>query len=81
MIAVIAAMANGAVRLSIELRLVCFINVFRKKYANGHHKEESVTKTLSLNKQLGGCRHFGFFSKCCSLVSPLLGDVEKPQEL
>jgi len=34
-----ATVANGAVRLSIGLRLV-----FQKGDANGHHKVESMTK-------------------------------------
>jgi len=41
-----ATVANGAVRLSIGLGLVCFIHVFRKGDANGHHKVESVTKII-----------------------------------
>ena len=40
MIAIIATVANGAVRLSIGLRLVGFIHAF-KSDANGHHKVES----------------------------------------
>jgi len=32
----------AAVRLSISLRLVGFIDVFQKGDANGHHKVESV---------------------------------------
>jgi len=44
MIAIIATVANGAVRLSIGLRLVGFIHVFQESDANGHHKVESVTK-------------------------------------
>ena len=47
MIAIIATVANGAVRLSIGLRLVGFIHVFLKKGdANGHHKVESVAKII-----------------------------------
>ena len=46
MCAIIAAVANGAVRLSIGLRLVGFIHVFQKSDANGHHKVESVTKII-----------------------------------
>jgi len=42
MIAIIATVANGEVRLSIGLRLVGFIHVFHKSYANGPHKVESV---------------------------------------
>jgi len=44
MIAIIATVANGAVRLSIGLRLVGFIHVFQKGDANRHHKVESVAK-------------------------------------
>jgi len=55
--------ANGAVRLSIGLRLVGFIHVFQKGDANGHHKVESVAKLLSLNKQLGDSCCFGFVFK------------------
>ena len=46
MFAIIAAVANGAVRLSIELRLVGFIHVFQKGYANGHYNVESVAKII-----------------------------------
>ena len=50
MIAIIAiyTVANGAVRLSIGLRLVGFIHVglFQKGDANGHHKVESVAKII-----------------------------------
>jgi len=46
MIAIIDAVANGAVRLSIRLRLVGFIHVFQKGDANGHHKVESVAKII-----------------------------------
>jgi len=45
-IAITATVANGAVRLSILLRLVGFINVFQKVDANGHHKVESVAKII-----------------------------------
>jgi len=41
-IAIIATLANGAVRLSIGLRLVGFIHIFQEGDANGHHKVESV---------------------------------------
>ena len=63
MIAIIATVANGAVQLSIGLRLVGFIHVFQKGDANGHHKVESVAKLLSLNKQLGDSCCFGFVFK------------------
>ena len=46
MIAITATVANGAVRLSIGLRLVGFIHVFQKGDANGHHKVESVAKII-----------------------------------
>ena len=48
MIAITAmyTVANGAVRLSIGLRLVGFIHVFQKSNANGHHKVESVAKII-----------------------------------
>jgi len=46
MIAIIATVANGAVRLFIGLRLVGFIHVFQKGDANGHHKAESVVKII-----------------------------------
>ena len=46
MIAIIATLANGAVRLSIGLRLVGFIHVFQKVDANGHHKIESMAKII-----------------------------------
>jgi len=46
MFAIIAAVANGAFRLSIGLRLVGFIHVFQKGDANGHHKVESVAKII-----------------------------------
>jgi len=46
MIAITATVANGAVRLSIGLRLVGFIHVFKKGDANGHHKVESVAKII-----------------------------------
>ena len=50
MIAITATVVNGAVQLSIGLRLVGFIHVFQKGDANGHHKVESVAKKLlSLN--------------------------------
>jgi len=39
-------MANGAVRLSIGLRIVAFIHVLQKGDANGHHKVKSVTKII-----------------------------------
>jgi len=39
-----ATVANGAFRLSIGRRLVCFIHVFQKGDANGNHKVESVAK-------------------------------------
>jgi len=39
-----ATVANGAVRLSIGLWLVCFIHVFQKGDGNGHHKEETMAK-------------------------------------
>ena len=42
MIAITATVANGAVRLSIGLRLVGF----KKGDANGHHKVESVDKII-----------------------------------
>ena len=42
-----ATVANGAVRLSIGLRLVGFIHVFQKGDANGHHKVESVAKIIN----------------------------------
>ena len=45
-IAITATVANGAVRLSIGLRLVGCILVFQKGDANGHHKVESVAKIL-----------------------------------
>jgi len=44
MIAIIATVANGAVRLSIGLRFVGFIHVFQEGDANRHHKVESVAK-------------------------------------
>jgi len=46
MFAIIAAVANGAVRLFIGLRLVGFIHVFQKVDANRHHKVESVAKNI-----------------------------------
>ena len=49
MIAIIATVANGAVRLSSVLRLVGFIHVayFKKvMQINGHHKVESVAKII-----------------------------------
>ena len=46
MIAIIATVANGAVRLSVGLRLVGFIHVYQKGDTNGHHKVESVTKII-----------------------------------
>ena len=47
MIAIIAAVANVSVRLSIGLRLVVgFIDVFQEGDANGHHKVESVAKII-----------------------------------
>jgi len=46
MIAIIATLANGAVRLSIGLRLVGFIHVFQKGDAYEHHKVESVAKII-----------------------------------
>jgi len=50
MIAIVATVANGAVRLSVGLRLVGFIHVglFQKGDANGHHKVESVAKIIIL---------------------------------
>jgi len=49
MIAIIAAVANVSVRLSIGLRLVVgFIDVFQEGHANGHHKVESVAKNYYL---------------------------------
>jgi len=44
--AIMATMANSAVRLSIGLRLVGFIHVFQKHDANGLHKVESVAKII-----------------------------------
>jgi len=46
MIAITATVANGAVRLSIGLRVVGFIHVFQEGDANGHHKVESVAKII-----------------------------------
>jgi len=46
MFAIIAAVANGAVRLSVGLRLVGFIHVFQEGDANGHHKVKSVAKII-----------------------------------
>jgi len=46
MTAIIATVANGAVRLSIGLRLVGFIHVFQKGDANGHHNVERVAKII-----------------------------------
>jgi len=46
MIAIIATVANGAVRFSTGLRFVGFIHVFQKGDANGHHKVESVAKII-----------------------------------
>ena len=46
MIAIIARVGNGAVRLFIGLRLVGFIHVFQKCDVNGHHKVESVAKII-----------------------------------
>ena len=46
MIAITATVANGAVRLSIGLRLVGFIHVFQEGDANRHHKVESVAKII-----------------------------------
>ena len=46
MIAITATVANGAVRLSIGLRLVGFIHVVQKGDANGRHKVESVAKFI-----------------------------------
>ena len=46
LLAITATVTNGAVRLSIGLRLVGFIHVFQKGDANGHHKVESVAKIL-----------------------------------
>ena len=65
MIAITATMANGAVRLSIGLRVVEFIHVFQKSDANGHHKVESVTKIIifELKNLIGGSRCFGFVFK------------------
>ena len=83
MIAIIVTVANGAVRLSIGLRLVGFIQVFQKSDANGHHKVESVTKLLSLNYKLNW-RQLLFwicFQSASNLVCPSLGDVEKLQKL
>jgi len=48
MIAIIARVANGAVRLSIGLRVAGFIYVFQEGDANGHHKVESVAKNYYL---------------------------------
>ena len=45
MIAIIATVANGAVRLSIGLRLG-FIHVYQEGDADGHHKVESVAKII-----------------------------------
>jgi len=55
LIAIVATVANGAVQLSVGLRLVGFIHVFQKGDANGHHKVA--------NKQLGGSCCFGFVFK------------------
>ena len=44
MIAIIAKVANGAVRLSVDLRLVRF--VFQEGDANGHNEVESVAKII-----------------------------------
>jgi len=46
MLAIIAAVANGAVRLSSVLRLFGSIHVFQKSDANGHHNVESVAKII-----------------------------------
>ena len=43
MIAIIVTVANGAVRLSIGLRLVGFIHVFQEGDANGRHKVDDLT--------------------------------------
>ena len=48
MIAITATVANGAVGLSIGLRLVDLYMYFKKSDANGHHKVESVTKNYYL---------------------------------
>jgi len=45
-IEITATVANGAVRLSIGLRLVGFIHVVQKGDANGHHIVESVAKII-----------------------------------
>ena len=61
---IIATVANGAVRLSIGLRLVGFIHVFQEGDANGYHIVQSVAKKLlPLNKQLGGSCCYGFVFK------------------
>jgi len=44
MFAFMAKMAVGAVRISIGLRLLCFIHVFQKGDANGQNKVEGVAK-------------------------------------
>jgi len=46
MIANTATVVNGAVRLSIGLRLVGITHVFQKGDANEHHKVESVAKII-----------------------------------
>ena len=64
-IAITATVANGAVRLSIGLRLVGFIHVFQKDDANGHHKVESVAKNFIFESTTW--RHaavLDLFSKC-----------------
>ena len=83
MFAIIAAVANGAVRLSSVLRLVGFIHVFQKSDANGHHNVESVAKLLSLNKELNWRQVLFWicFQSASNMVCPSLGDVEKLQKL
>ena len=71
-------MANGAVRLSIGLRLVGFIHVFQKGDANGHHKVESVAKIIIFeNKSKTAAVAKLFIQSASNLVCPSLGDVEK----
>jgi len=74
--------ANGAVRLSIGLRLVGFIHVFQKGDANGHHKVESVAKMIIFEETTWRQLLFWIcFQSASNLVCPSLGDVEKLQKL
>jgi len=54
---------------------------FKKGMQTDTTKKKAWQKHYLWINNLAVAAILDFFSKCCSVVSPLLGDVEKPQKL